>query len=121
MKFSQEPLDAHWRIDRYESGEIIINGQSHKKSVLIHKDFMSDWSVISFDQVTPEILKKLNQRNPEVILIGTGDKIILPSRELLDFSQVAQIGLEIMPTRQACRTYNLMAQDDRNVLVALIV
>ncbi len=121
MKFSQEFLDSPWRIDRYESGEIFLNQKSYKNSVLIHKDFMEAWSIQSFDQVTLEILKNLNQRNPEVILIGTGDQIILPSRELLNFAQVAQIGLEIMPTRQACRTYNLMAQDGRNVLAALIV
>jgi len=55
-----------------------------------------------------------------VILFGMGAARTLPSRAVLDFAQVSKISLEVMPTEAACRTYNLLASDGRNVLALLV-
>jgi uncharacterized protein len=37
-----------------------------------------------------------------------------------DAMQAARLGLEVMTTPEACRLYNLMAEDGRRVAAALI-
>lgn len=121
MRFAQENSQAHWHINKYQPGEIVVNNLAYQKSILLHQDWIADWPIESFEQIRPKILEELSLRNPELILIGTGSKAVLPSREILNFAQINQISLEIMSTSQACRTYNLMASDGRNILAALIV
>jgi len=121
MQFSEEFSKAPWRIDRYSPGCIFLNQEPYYTPILLHQDFMSVWDVKTFEFFTQENLEFLQTRNPELILIGTGAKPVIPSRELLNAAQILRISLEIMPTAQACRTYNLMANDGRNVLAGLFL
>jgi hypothetical protein len=58
---------------------------------------------------------------PELILIGTGSKQRFPKPELLKSLILAKIGFEIMDSQAACRTYNILVSEGRQVLLALIV
>jgi uncharacterized protein len=58
---------------------------------------------------------------PELILIGTGNKQRFPKPELLKSLILAKIGFEIMDSQAACRTYNILVGEGRQVLLALIV
>jgi uncharacterized protein len=58
---------------------------------------------------------------PELILIGTGHKQRFPKPEFLKSLILAKIGFEIMDSQAACRTYNILVGEGRQVLLALIV
>jgi uncharacterized protein len=58
---------------------------------------------------------------PELILIGTGSRQRFPAPELLKNLISAKIGFEIMDSQAACRTYNILVGEGRQVLLALIV
>jgi uncharacterized protein len=58
---------------------------------------------------------------PELILIGTGNKQRFPKPELLKSLILAKIGFEIMDSQAACRTYNILVGEGRQVLLALLV
>jgi uncharacterized protein len=58
---------------------------------------------------------------PELILIGTGSRQRFPKPELLKALINAKIGFEIMDSQAACRTYNILVGEGRQVLLALIV
>ena len=61
------------------------------------------------------------KRKSEIVLLGTGQQQRFPS---IDFRRsLVQIGLnlEVMDTAAACRTYNLLVSEDRDVAAAVII
>jgi len=58
---------------------------------------------------------------PEVILLGTGRRLVFPEPQVLATVHAATIGIEIMDTAAACRTYNILAGESRHVAAALII
>ncbi len=62
----------------------------------------------------------LDPNRPEVLLVGTGNKQILLSHEILRPLMRAGIGVEWMSTQAAARTYNILMAEGRQVIVALL-
>jgi len=54
-------------------------------------------------------------------LIGTGARFQFPEPALLAPLQKAGIGVEVMDTQAACRTYNILLGEGRSVAAALIL
>ena len=66
-------------------------------------------------------LAAVHELEPEVVLLGTGARQTFPDRELMLGLLQAGIGLEIMDTASACRTYNVLMSEGRRVVAALII
>jgi uncharacterized protein len=58
---------------------------------------------------------------PEIIILGTGHGACAPNLELMQSLAAKSIGLEIMNTPAACRTYNVLVHEQRRVVAALLV
>ena len=58
---------------------------------------------------------------PELILIGTGKTLNCQNEGWLDYANKKNIGLEIMSTGAACRSYNLLIDEGRNVVACLFL
>lgn len=58
---------------------------------------------------------------PEILLLGTGDRIQFPSAELMSLPTVRGIGLEVMDTAAACRTFNILVGENRQVVAILLM
>ena len=56
----------------------------------------------------------------EILLLGTGAKIRFPRPEILRPLIEARVGVEVMDVQAACRTYNILAAEDRKVAAALL-
>ncbi len=82
---------------------------------------VEDWNVPNLEALTSEMLAALVFLKPELVLLGTGDVLRFPESRLFAALQVARIGVEIMDTKAACRTYNILEQEGRSVAAALIV
>jgi uncharacterized protein len=59
--------------------------------------------------------------SPEMVLLGTGDRQRFPHPRLLQALAAARVGVEVMDTGAACRTFNILVTEDRRVAAALIV
>ena len=57
---------------------------------------------------------------PEVVLLGTGDKLRFPHPSLTRAFAEARIGIEVMDLQAACRTYNILMAEERKVAAALL-
>ncbi|PSR73693.1 hypothetical protein PHLCEN_2v10612 [Hermanssonia centrifuga] len=64
-----------------------------------------------FDAVVPK---------PEILLLGTGKRLILPPPSIRQYLTSIGIQIDVMDTRNACSTYNLLAEEGRRVAAALI-
>ena len=58
---------------------------------------------------------------PEVVLLGTGARQHFPDAQVLRILHQQRIGVEVMDTSAACRTYNVLVTEGRSVAAALIV
>ena len=65
-------------------------------------------------------LLSIFEMKPEVVLLGTGAKqVFLPPQLMMQFYNKG-IGIEVMTTDAACRTFNVLVSEGRNVLAALM-
>ena len=74
-----------------------------------------------FDGLTAEDFSGLLASAPEIVLLGTGPTLRFPHPRLTRALTDARIGLEVMDTPAACRTFNILAAEGRKVLAALLV
>jgi uncharacterized protein len=79
-----------------------------------------EWAA-SFEQLGPEHFDMLAQLQVEVVIFGSGDRIRFPKPAWLAALSARRIGVETMDTPAACRTYNILAQEGRDVAVALLL
>jgi len=101
----------------FEVGEFVVHG-----SAVIFSDGFFCWDVYSVDQITPQSLSMIFVRNPipKLLVIGTGNMLVFPSREVLEYCQAKGVAVEICNTRDACSTYNFLLKEGREVACALI-
>ncbi len=79
------------------------------------------WQPPSVADLTPADFVLLEPVTPpiELLIIGTGARLVRPSRSLVEAMAAHRIGVEAMDSRAAARTYNLLVGEGRRVAVAL--
>jgi hypothetical protein len=122
LKLQSDPHSGANTITGYGDGYVEINQTPYAHAVLLSSDgAISEWPVQSFERLEASHFTQMVDLNPELILIGTGSKQRFPKPELLKSLILAKIGFEIMDSQAACRTYNILVGEGRQVLLALIV
>jgi len=105
----------------YGEDYVSINGETIRSSVVVLSDRLRDWQPRSVDDLSPESMAELAELPVEILLIGTGRKLHFPHPRVLAPVRAAGIGLEVMDTPAACRTYNILRGEDRKVAAALLI
>jgi uncharacterized protein len=109
-------------VTAYGQGYVAVNGKRYESSLVVLPDrVISDWNVTSVENLSEGTVGELAQLRPELVLLGTGDSLHFPDSKLLTVLLAAGIGTEVMDTHAACRTYNILAQEGRNVAAALVI
>ena len=122
MKLQSDPHFGANTITGYGDGYVEINKTPYTHAVLLSSDgAISDWPVQSYEGLEATHFAQMVDLKPELILIGTGIRQRFPKPELLKSLISAKIGFEIMDSQAACRTYNILVGEGRQVLLALIV
>ena len=119
MKFTLESPTAV-TIRSVSESEIRIGDQSWSETVaLTANDVLADWEPKSLDALTSDDFGSLLDTGPEIVVLGTGSTHVMPPRELV-FSFARQgVGLEVMDTRAAARTFNVLVGEGRKVAAVL--
>ena len=132
MKFSLEKGTRNI-IHSYAPGEIKIqqnlqdfdpeSGDSMLKSlscslILSPEQLIEDW-LETEAELTIEAMQQVLDLKPEVVLLGTGEVMKFPEANILQNCHAARIGVEVMNSAAACRTYNVLAAEGRRVCMAL--
>ena len=122
MKLQSDPHSGANTITGYGDGYVEINKTPYAHAVVLSSDgVISEWPVENFASLEAKDFSQLVDLKPELILIGTGSQQRFPKPELLKTLISAKIGFEIMSSQAACRTYNILVGEGRQVLLALIV
>ena len=110
-------------IDAYGAGGFRVSGMRHEGSLLILQDQVMPWLPAALSDIGPgdlEAVISLGPRVVEFVLLGVGPKPAPPPAALRQALQAAGIGLEVMDTAAAARTYNVLAAEGRRLACALI-
>ena len=103
-------------------GWIRVNATTYRGSIVLTRDAVQqDAAAGGFDALAAGDLAALRRLDPEVVLIGTGAAQRFPPPSVLRPLVDAQVGFEIMSTPAACRTYNILAGEGRQVVALLLV
>lgn len=105
----------------YGPGYVKVNGNEHKGSLVVTPDALERWDVPALTDLTSAHFEALLRHAPEVVILGTGPTLSFPDPRLGRALVSARVGLEVMDTKAACRTYNILAGEGRKVLAALIL
>ena len=122
MKFSEDKIDQGYYVTGYDEGTILINGSPRTSSFIISLEtLIEDWPPTHIDDLRVHHIQPLLQLEPELVLIGTGSRLKFPAIEHYAALIQQNIGVEIMDSAAACRTYNILLGEGRKVVAGIIL
>jgi len=89
--------------------------------VLTSETIITGWAASGFEGLADDDFAALLPHKPEIVLFGSGPSIRFPHPRLTRVLTDAHIGVEVMDTPAACRTFNILAAEGRGVVAALLV
>ena len=89
--------------------------------IIAAKALIEDWPVSHCDELSAAHWDDVLATAPEIILLGSGPTLSFPSSQVLAIPLARGIGVEVMDTAAACRTYNLLVGEGRAVTAALML
>jgi uncharacterized protein len=97
-------------VDRLYPGPLILSAGK----------VVDDWAVGRLHDLSERQLESVFNLEPEVVLIGTGASQIFLAPEVMMHFYRRGIGIEVMSTDAACRTFNVLVSEGRKVVAALL-
>lgn len=120
MDIQLEKSDKH-SIQGYSDNEIKIANIIYTNNILVNKDeVFPDWSITRIDELDETELEKIIKLNPEILVIGVNNMQVTPPYKLLEQLSRLKIGFEYMSFGAACRTFNILLGEGRNVVGGFI-
>jgi len=122
MKFHQTDTTEINIIKSSASNRVMVNDAVYTSSLIVARNqIIENWQHSPAASLVKTDFDQALALDPELIILGTGQKLIFPDQRMIWEFQSQRMGFEIMDTAAACRTYNILAAEERNVVAALIV
>ena len=122
MKFTLDSRTDINLIRAYREGEVQINELVLRAPCIVTaQQLVRDWQARSVSTLALADLEQIFALQPDVVLLGTGPRQIFPERVIRQAFAARKVGLEVMDLGAACRTYNILVQEERQVAAALLL
>ncbi len=122
MKLHNQNSPGLNTVTAYGVGHIAVNGQPLAHSFLLTPETLeTDWPPASIAELNEAHLARVAALGCRIVLLGTGLRQRFPPPALLAPLIGAGIGVEVMDSLAACRTYNILMAEGRDVAAAVIV
>lgn len=122
MQFTREDANEAHAIVACAEGEVRLRDRVYTASVIVTRTAIIDrWQPADAEALSIADFSELIDLEPELLLLGTGSRQRIPPPELYAGFAARRIGFEVMDNRAACRTFNLLLSEYRNVAVALML
>ena len=121
MKFQREAT-SEFAITAYSATSVSVAGIEHRSSLRVsHQSPAAPWTVATFSEITASTILEATKTQPEIVILGTGHRLRFPASGALAPLRDARIGFEVMDTAAACRTYNVLLSEGRQVTALLLI
>jgi len=122
MQFNLDRPPTLHVVRAHGPGLLRIGDRSFSRSLIVTAaTLIENWRPLRIEDLQASDLDPILALQPEVLLVGSGTRQQFPARATLAALYSARVGFEIMDTGAACRTYNVLVAEGRNVAAALIV
>lgn len=122
MKFTEHRDSNVLAVKSYQPGLVKVNNLEFNQSCFItQKSYNDKWMCSNINALNAELIDELLTEKPEVIILGTGESQEFPEPKLFAYCASQGVGLEVMANDAACRTYNVLTTEDRDIVLALIM
>jgi len=118
MKLHEQRAPGMHLIGRYDAGAVHVEGRNRTLPLLVAPGVLREAWIPDITMLVPEALAPVLELQPRIVLLGAGRPPADPKVLRRLFAE-RQIALEIMELGAACRTYNVLAQEDRAVVALL--
>lgn len=116
----QRPGSHHYIRSVSEEGIRVGDEWYQGPLILSAEALISNWGVEGINDIDEAALGPVFELEPEIVLLGTGDRQIFLPAELMMVFYSRGIGAEVMATPAACRTFNVLVSEERRVVAALL-
>ena len=121
MSFTRDQISAV-TVRKVEPGVITIGDESISENIVLFRDEIARGiAIANTDQLSEQDLEELLAKKPEIVIFGTGWQAQRPPRELVFAMARRGIGFETMDTPAACRTFNILVSEGRDVAAVLVI
>jgi uncharacterized protein len=122
LKFEREAGGGQNVFTAYGDGWVEVAGRRVSGSVVVAAERLQEgWAAGGIAALTPAETAALLDWKPEVLLLGSGAAFRFPDPAALAPLYRAGVGVEVMDTKAACRTYNILLAEGRRVVAALVL
>lgn len=122
MSLTLDQNQATYQVRAFKPGQIQVNQQTFTQSIIVGPHtLIESWAPQHISELTHDHLKIILDLRPAILVIGTGEELQFPAVELYGDLINEGIGVEIMDTGAACRTFNVLTAENRNVVAAMII
>jgi uncharacterized protein len=122
MRFAEQAFDTKNTVQGYAVDRITISERDYCASLVVTPNrIIPDWGPVRIDQLGEAEMAALLADQPQVIIIGTGSRQRLPEPRAHSWLMSHGVGVEIMDTGAACRTYNILVGEGRRVAAGLML
>ena len=122
MEIRSENRPLGHRFNSITDSGIFVGETCYLTSLVITPEIViSDWPPQHVGQITIDDLEIILDLGPELILVGTGRTLQFLDSVILKGVIRAGIGIDFMDSHAACRTYNVLAAEDRHVAAGIII
>ena len=122
MKFTLDSRSDINLIRSYAPGELRIGEEVlHGPCIVTAATVIRDWRAASPLTLGAAELAPLFELAPELVLLGTGGRQQFPHSSVRALFSARGVGLEVMDLGAACRTFNILVQEERRVAAALFL
>ncbi|GEM_PF-859552 len=122
MLLNQDPLSGDYIIKAIEDDCLVLPEEKICHSCLIsNQDIWHRPDITSVAQLDQAVIDKVLSLKPEIFFLGTGPKIVFPDPDLMRPLLEANIGVEVMDTHAAARTYDVVVAENRQAAAFFIL
>lgn len=120
MNINLEAAEPH-AVQAYSDNQVQINSIIYERSLIVSKEeIIADLSIQDIQAIDESYLQLLLQLKPELVIIGHGNSGKFPPFAIVSQLSQQRIGIECMSIGAACRTYNVLLNEQRAVVAGFI-
>ena len=120
MKIEADINQGQLKIDAYAAGSITVAGIHYSTNLIITPEAVLEGQLPdSTHSLAESHVTTILGHNPEIVIFGSGGTLAFPADEICEMLYLRQIGFEIMDTGAACRAFNFLSGEGRQVVAAL--
>ncbi len=122
MKLHDASSSAQYAFTAYGDDYVAVNGVTYRSSLIVTPTTIDDrWVALTAATLDASSVEPLEQFGGSIVLLGTGSRQQFPPLALMRSLAVKGVAVEVMDNFAACRTFNILVAEGRQVVAALLL